>query len=97
MNNFDQWARVFARKTNEYEESVTGMIKQKERFRYFVKVPELAKMYNDITNYADFNTFKIERPQAKTNLIAIEPYKEQLEYFNRIKKFGETKNPDYLI
>ncbi|WP_289058718.1 helicase-related protein [uncultured Flavobacterium sp.] len=97
MNNFDQWARVFARKTNEYEENVTGMIKQKERFRYFVKVPELAKMYNDITNYADFNTFKIERPQAKTNLIAIEPYKEQLDYFERIKKFGETKNPDYLI
>lgn len=96
MNNFDQWARVFARKTNEYEESVTGMIKQKERFRYFVKVPELAKMYNDITNYADFNTFKIERPQAKTHLIAIEPYKEQLEYFQNIKKFGETKNPDYL-
>jgi len=96
MNNFDQWARVFARKTNEYEESVTGMIKQKERFRYFVKVPELAKMYNDITNYADFNTFQIERPKAQTNLIAIEPYKEQLEYFERIKKFGETKNPDYL-
>lgn len=92
MKNFDQWARVFARKTNEYEESVTGIIKQKERFRYFVKVPELAKMYNDITNYADFSTFKIERPEAKTNLIAIEPYKEQLEYFERIKRFGETKN-----
>lgn len=96
MNNFDQWARVFARKTNEYEESVTGMIKQKERFRYFVKVPELAKMYNDITNYADFNTFKINRPQAKTNLIAIEPYKEQLEYFEKIKRFGETKNLNEL-
>lgn len=96
MNNFDQWARVYARKTNEYEENVTGMIKQKERFRFFVKVPELAKMYNDIANYADYNTFKIERPQAKTNLIAIEPYKEQLAYFEQIKKFGETKDPSYL-
>jgi len=92
MNNFDQWARVFARKTTEYEESVTGAIKQKERFRYFVKVPELAKMYNDITNYADFNTFKIQRPQAVTNLIPIEPYKEQVDYFERIKRFGSTKN-----
>jgi N12 class adenine-specific DNA methylase len=97
MNSFDQWARVFARKTNEYEESVTGMIKQKERFRYFVKVPELAKMYNDITNYADFNTFNIERPKAQTNLIAVEPYKEQLDYFERIKKFGATKEINHLI
>ena len=92
MNTFDQWARVFARKTNEYEESVTGQIKQKERFRYFVKVPELAKMYNDITNYADFNTYKIERPLAEIQLIPIEPYKEQLDYFERIKEFGQTKN-----
>lgn len=97
MNSFDQWARVFARKTNEYEESVTGMIKQKERFRYFVKVPELAKMYNDVTNYADFNTFNIERPKAQNNLITVEPYKEQLDYFERIKRFGATKNPSHLI
>lgn len=96
MNSFDQWARVFARKTTEYEENVSGQIKQKERFRFFVKVPELAKMYNDITSYADFNTFKIERPLAKTNLIAIEPFKEQLDYFQAIKKFGETKNVDFL-
>ena len=92
MQTFDQWARVFARKTNEYEESVTGLIKQKERFRYFVKVPELAKMYNDITHYADFNTFKIERPLGVINLIPIEPYKEQLDYFERIKEFGRTKD-----
>lgn len=96
MNSFDQWARVFARKTTEYEESVTGAIKQKERFRYFVKVPELAKMYNDITNYADFNTFNIDRPKAHTNLITVEPYKEQLEYFERIKKFGTTKDITHL-
>ncbi len=33
---FDQWARQFVRKTTEYEESVSGEIKLKERFRYFI-------------------------------------------------------------
>lgn len=96
INNFDQWARVFARKTNEYEESVSGQVKQKERFRYFVKVPELAKMYNDITNYADFNTFKIERPLGQTQLIPIDPFPEQKKYMDKVKMFGQTKNLDYL-
>lgn len=96
METFDQWARVYARKTNEYEESVTGMIKQKERFRYFVKVPELAKIYNDITNYADINTFNIDRPKAEINLIPIEPYKQQLDYFHRIQEFGKTKDISFL-
>jgi len=94
---FDQWARLYARKTTEYEESVGGDIKLKERFRYFVKAPELAKFYNDITHYADFNTFQIERPKAKTQFIAIEPYPEQLNYFKAIQEFAKTKDPKHLI
>jgi N12 class adenine-specific DNA methylase len=96
INNFDQWARVFARKTNEYEESVSGQVKQKERFRYFVKVPELAKIYNDITNYADINTFKIDRPLGQIQLIAVEPFPEQKRYMDKVKMFGQTKNLGYL-
>lgn len=96
INNFDQWARVFARKTNEYEESVSGQVKQKERFRYFVKVPELAKMYNDITNYADINTFKIDRPLGQIQLIAVDPFPEQKAYMDNVKRFGQTKNLAYL-
>lgn len=96
MNNFDQWARVFARKTTEYEESVSGQVKLKERFRYFVKVPELAKMYNDITNYADINTFKIDRPLGQIQLITVEPFLEQEKYMNDVKKFGQTKDLNYL-
>lgn len=94
---FDQWARLYARKTTEYEESVGGDIKLKERFRYFVKAPELAKFYNDITHYADFTTFQIKRPKAVSEFIAIEPFKEQLDYFKAIQKFAKTKDPNFLI
>lgn len=97
IHTFDQWARQFARKSTEYEESVGGKIKMKERFREFVKVPELAKMYNDIAHYADFNSFKIERPLAVHKLISIDPHPKQNLYFEKIRKFANTKDASELI
>lgn len=96
MNTFDQWARVYARKTSEFEESVSGKIKQKERFRYFVKVPELAKMYYDMTHFADEGTFKIKKPEIVYNMIPVTPHQELNEYLDCLKKFGDTKNFDNL-
>ena len=34
---------------DSFEFNVTNNIVQKERFRYFIKVPELAAFYNEIT------------------------------------------------
>ena len=42
---FDAWAAIFAKKTTDFEFNVTNNIVQKERFRYFIKVPELAAFY----------------------------------------------------
>jgi N12 class adenine-specific DNA methylase len=36
---FDAWAAIFAKKTTDFEFNVTNNIVQKERFRYFIKVP----------------------------------------------------------
>ena len=48
INCFDAWAAIFARKTTDYEFSVANNIVQKERFRYFIKVPELAQFYSEV-------------------------------------------------
>ena len=47
INSFDAWAAVFAKKSTDYEFSITNEIIQKERFRTFIKVPELAAFYAD--------------------------------------------------
>lgn len=94
---FDQWARIYTRKSSEFEETVSGEIKMKERFRYFVKVPELAKQYSKITYFADDTTVKIEKPALKNHLVSIETYPEQRDYFENIKEFGKTKNTDLLF
>ena len=51
IKTFDAWAAIFAKKSIDYEFSVTNEIVQKERFRYFIKVPELAAFYAQITDY----------------------------------------------
>ena len=51
INSFDAWAAVFAKKSTDYEFSITNEIIQKERFRTFIKVPELAAFYAEICDF----------------------------------------------
>ncbi len=55
---FDAWAAVFAQKTSEFEFSVTNEVISKERFRYFIKVPELAMFTTRLTNTARPQTWE---------------------------------------
>ena len=60
---FDAWAAIFAKKTTDFEFNVTNNIVQKERFRYFIKVPELAAFYNEITDYRTAEAVGVDRPE----------------------------------
>jgi N12 class adenine-specific DNA methylase/type I restriction-modification system DNA methylase subunit len=62
INCFDAWAAIYARKTTDYEFSVANNIVQKERFRYFIKVPELAQFYTEITDYRTAKKLAISFP-----------------------------------
>lgn len=48
---FDAWAAIFTKKTTDYELNITGSIKRKERFRTYIKIPELATFLREITDY----------------------------------------------
>lgn len=58
---FSTWAAVFAKKTTDYEFSITNEIVQKERFRHFIKVPELAAFYAEICDYRTAKDIGIDR------------------------------------
>ena len=60
---FDAWVAIFAKKTTGFEFNVTNNIVQKERFRYFIKVPELAAFYNEITDYRTAEAVGVDRPE----------------------------------
>jgi N12 class adenine-specific DNA methylase len=82
MSNFDSFARTFALVSTEYELGVTGEVKIKERFRRFLKVPELAALYRSFTHVANDNNIKLDKPKAHHNMVSVEPTKE-LKEFNK--------------
>lgn len=93
---FDAWAAVFTRKSSEFEISVTNNVIQKERFRYFVKVPELAMFYNEITDYRTAESIGIDRPKGMMVLKNIPPTPAQNDFINKLMQFAETGDASLL-
>ena len=89
---FDAWAAIFTKKTSEYEFSITNQIVMKERFRYFIKVPELAMFYNEITDFRTAEDVGIFRPDRNTQLLNIEPTPDQEAFIHTLMEFARTGN-----
>lgn len=90
ITSFDAWAAIFTKKSTEFEFSITNTIVMKERFRYFIKVPELAQFYNEITDYRTAEDVGLERPKKRVRLLNIEPTPDQQEYTQTLMKFAQT-------
>ena len=93
---FDAWAAIFAKKTTDFEFNVTNNIVQKERFRYFIKVPELAAFYNEITDYRTAEAVGVDRPQKNEILHNIPPTPEQEDFIQKLMEFAKTGNATIL-
>lgn len=96
INSFDAWTAVFAKKTTDYEFSVTNQIVQKERFRYFIKVPELAAFYAEITDYRTAKDIGIDRPEKNEILYNIPPTPQQEVFIEKLMRFAETGDATIL-
>jgi N12 class adenine-specific DNA methylase len=90
IENFDAWAAVFARKTVDFEFSVTNEIIAKERFRHFIKVPELALFYNEITDYKTAKHINLDKPELDEQLVNIPPTPDQQEFIKNLMGFAKT-------
>ena len=93
---FDAWAAIFAKKTTDFEFNVTNNIVQKERFRYFIKVPELAAFYNEITDYRAAEAVGVDRPQKNEILHNIPPTPEQEDFIQKLMEFAKTGDATIL-
>ncbi|MEX2233511.1 MAG: N-6 DNA methylase [Cyclobacteriaceae bacterium] len=96
INSFDAWAKMYARKSATYEFSVTNELKMKERYREFIKVPELARFYAEITHVVTDLNLKVEKPEVENIVINIDPTPSQQEYTQKLINFTKTKNPAYV-
>ena len=96
INSFDAWAAVFAKKSTDYEFSITNEIIQKERFRTFIKVPELAAFYAEICDFRTAKDIGIDRPEKNEILHNIPPTPEQEEFIGKLMEFAKTGNATLL-
>ena len=93
---FDAWAAIFAKKTTDFEFNVTNHIVAKERFRYFIKVPELAAFYNEITDYRTAEDVGVDRPVKNEILHNIPPTPAQEAFIEKLMKFAESGDATIL-
>lgn len=93
---FDAWAAIFAKKTTDFEFNVTNNIVQKERFRYFIKVPELAAFYNEITDCRTAEAVGVDRPEKNEFLHNIPPTPEHEDFIQKLMEFAKTGDATIL-
>lgn len=96
IENFDAWAAVYAKKTADYEYSVTNQLLIKERFRHFIKVPELAQFYSQITDFRTAAMIGLDRPKAVDVLVNLKPTPLQQEYTEKLIKFAQSGDASVL-
>lgn len=96
IHSFDAWAAIYARKTTDYEFSVANNIVAKERFRYFIKVPELAQFYSEITDYRTAKDIGIDRPNKNELLYNIPPTPDQEDFIKKLMEFAKSGNAELL-
>ena len=85
---FDAWAAIFTKKTADYELSVTGTVKRKERFRTYIKVPELAMFLREITDYRTADMINLDVPEKNVRFLSNPPTIEQEEMIGRLVSFA---------
>jgi len=96
ITSFDQWAQVFANKSYEFEPTVSGDYKVRERFRSFKKMKLLSSLYNEISIIVNGTTHQIDRPKMELDVHTLTPTAAQLSYFERIKEFLRTGDSQLL-
>jgi N12 class adenine-specific DNA methylase len=94
---FDAWASIYTKKSKEIEFSVTNELIMKERFREFVKVPELSLFYSEITDYKTADEIGIDRPVKNEQLITLEQTEEQRDMFLRLKEFAKSGDGEKIF
>lgn len=83
INTFDRFAKTFFQKESQSEISIGGKLKEKERFRYIVNVPELKSLYMSLAHVVNDSNFTVKTPNVENIYQIIEPNFQQ-EQFNEI-------------
>ena len=69
LANFDAWASAFMLKSQEMETNIVGEAVVTERFRMYMNVPELSRMYNAMTHTMRGDSEMVQRPKQDVRML----------------------------
>lgn len=81
---------------NCIEIGVTGAIKRKERFRTYIKVPELAAFLREIIDYRTAEMINLDVPDKRVRFLTGTPTAEQEDMITRLMAFAGSGNLEDL-
>lgn len=96
IHNFDSWASNFIIKACEYEVNTVGSIISKERFRYYINVPDLAGIYGSFTDIMTGEMANIDRPKANHKLVLTPELSSQRRFMKKLERFLITGDSSKL-
>lgn len=92
INTFDRFAKNFFQKEVQQELSVSNSIKEKERFRYIINVPELKSLYQNMAHVVNDSNFVIDTPKVKTEMVIVDANPQQERFNQLLVDFIEGEN-----
>lgn len=72
IHNFDAWASIFLKQSVSIEPNIFGDPRMHARFRYFINLPELSKMYNSFTHICRDKHFKTHNLKLDRDFVILE-------------------------
>ena len=96
LNTFDAWASQFAVRSSELEYGVTNELKEKNRFRNFDNVPELAKMYAEIADVRNDLNLKLPKPKPQMHIVTVPESDSLSEINSAVVDMVKNKNGSYF-
>lgn len=98
IQNFDSWASNFTKKSVEFEANMINEIVSKERFRYFINMPELSLMYSKVAHIMNDRVSPglVDRPQKSEHLLNTQQTPIQKKFFRHLANFLGNGNTSKL-
>lgn len=95
ISNFDAWASTFMLKSQEIESNIVGEAVTTERFRKYMNIPELSKMYRSMTHTMRGDSEFVKRPKQDVKMLVNELTPQQKKFnaklLNLMKKGGSIQ------
>jgi|GEM_PF-1149817 len=95
--NFDAWASIFLKQSVSIEPNIFGDPRMHARFRYFINLPELSKMYNSFTHICRDKHFKTHNLQLDRDFVILESSTAYEELKNASLDFTKNRNQSALF